>query len=151
MEPADLTGPGGYAAAVRTRDRVLSLAFVIWTAFVWSNRISNTLRSDESVGAKTFSTVLSIVLLLLGLAVLVVTVRAWRVGLRRSGAKVLVVAGVVTILVWLVRVPQILLADHAVGFKVVHAVLGLLSIALAVAIVRIGTAARRALRPRPPI
>lgn len=133
------------------RHRVVLVLFVLWTAFVWSNRISNTLRSDESTGAKTFSTVLSIVLLLLGLAVLVVTVRAWRSGLRDAGAKVLIGAGVVTVIVWIVRVVQILFADHAVGFKVVHAALGVISIALAVPVVRIGTAARRALQPRPPI
>lgn len=146
-----MSGRGRYAAAVSVRHRVLLLAFVLWTAFVWGNRISNTLRSDESTGAKTFSTVLSIVLLLLGLAVLVVTVRAWRRGLREAGTKVLVVAGVVTVVVWVVRVPQILLADHTVGFKAVHVVLGLVSIGLAVAVVRVGTAARRALQPRPPI
>ena len=146
-----MTGRGRYAAAVPVRQRVLVLAFVLWTAFVWANRISNTLRSDESTGAKTFSTVLSIVLLLFGLAVLIVTVRAWRRGLRDTGAGVLVAAGAVTVVVWVVRVPQILLADHTVGFKAVHVVLGLVSIALAVAVVRVGLAARRALQPRPPI
>ena len=133
------------------RHRVVLLSFVLWTAFVWANRISNTLRSDESSGAKTFSTALSIVLLAFGLAVLVVTVRSWRRGLRDGGAKVLVAAAAVTIVVWLVRVPQIVIADHSVGFEVVHTVLGLVSIGLAVAVARIATAARRALRPGPPI
>ena len=38
-----------------------------------------------------------------------------------------------TTLYWAVRIPMILLADHPVGFKVVHAVLAAVSIALAVA------------------
>jgi hypothetical protein len=41
-----------------------------------------------------------------------------------------------TTAVWLVRVPQITLANHDVPFKVVHGVLGLLSIALAVGVFR---------------
>lgn len=151
MEPAGVDGDARYALAVRTSHRIVLVLFVAWTAFVWGNRISNTLRSDESVGAKTFSTVLSIVLLALALAVLVVTVRAWRSTIGDTGGRALLVAGVVTVLVWLVRVPQILLADHGAGFKIVHAALGIVSVLLAVPVARIGAAARRAARPRPPI
>lgn len=133
------------------RHRVVLCAFVVWSVFVWGNRISNTLRSDESTASKTFSTVLSIVLLVLAAAVLVVTIRSWRGVVRDTGGKVLIGAGVVTVLVWLVRIPQIALADHDVGFVIVHALLGVVSIALAVPVVRIGTAARRAARPRPPV
>lgn len=134
-----------------TRQRVVSCVFVVWSVFVWGNRISNTLRSDESTASKTFSTVLSAVLLVLAVAVGVVVVRAWRGVVRDAGGKVLVTAGLVTVVVWLVRIPQIALADHDVGFVVVHALLGVVSIALAVPVMRIGTAARRAARPRPPI
>lgn len=134
-----------------TRQRVVSCVFVVWSVFVWGNRISNTLRSDESTASKTFSTVLSVVLLVLAVAVGVVVVRAWRGVVRDAGGKVLVTAGLVTVVVWLVRIPQIALADHDVGFVVVHALLGVVSIALAVPVMRIGTAARRAARPRPPI
>ena len=140
-----------YAETVPLRHRVVLCAFVVWSVFVWGNRISNTLRSDESTASKTFSTVLSIVLLVLAAAVLVVTIRSWRGVVRDTGGKVLIGAGVVTVLVWLVRIPQIALADHDVGFVIVHALLGVVSIALAVPVVRIGTAARRAARPRPPV
>lgn len=133
------------------RQRVVLCAFVVWSVFVWGNRISNTLRSDESTVSKTFSTVLSIVLLASAVAVLAVTVRAWRGVVRDSGGKVLLTAGLVTVVVWLVRIPQIALADHDAGFVIVHVVLGLISIALAVPVARIGAAARRAARPRPPI
>ncbi|MBU3702160.1 MAG: hypothetical protein FGM58_08970 [Acidimicrobiia bacterium] len=133
------------------RQRVVLCAFVVWSVFVWGNRISNTLRSDESTVSKTFSTVLSIVLLASAVAVLAVTVRAWRGVVRDWGGKVLLTAGLVTVVVWLVRIPQIALADHDAGFVIVHVVLGLISIALAVPVARIGAAARRAARPRPPI
>ena len=155
MEPTGLSksvlGCGRYAPAMPIRRRVLLLLFVAWSAFVWGNRISNTLRSDESTGAKTFSTVLSIIVLLFALAVLIVTIRAWRTGIGDAGGTVLVSAAVVTILVWLVRVPQILLADHGAPFKIVHVLLGVVSIVLAVPVARLGAAARRAARPRPPI
>lgn len=126
------------------RPRILLIAFVLWTAFVWVNRISNTLRSTtESTGAKTFSTVLSAVLLALAIAVVVVLVRSWSTGVDASGGRVLAVAAAVNVLVWLVRVPQILIADHEVGFKVVHVMLGLISVVLAAFVWQIGIAAVR--------
>jgi len=121
------------------RSRIVVLAFVLWTAFVWVNRISNTLRSDtESAGAKTFSTVLSLVLLAFAFAAVVVTVKAWRTPLGDSGAKVLMAAGALTVVVWLVRVPQILIADHSVPFKIVHVALGVVSVVLAALVWQIG-------------
>ncbi|MFM8862215.1 MAG: hypothetical protein ACKOIA_07175 [Acidimicrobiia bacterium] len=63
----------------------------------------------------------------------------------------LLTAGLVTVVVWLVRIPQIALADHDAGFVIVHALLGVVSLALAGPVARIGAAARRAARPRPPI
>lgn len=126
------------------RSRILLIAFVVWTAFVWVNRISNTLRSTtESAGAKTFSTILSAVILVLALGVVIVLVRSWSAGVDASGGRVLAVAAAFTVLVWLVRVPQILIADHAVGFKVVHVMLGLISVVLAAFTWQIGMVAVR--------
>ena len=71
-----------------------------------------------------------------------VLVRAWRAGVGAAQAPVLMAASVVTILVWLVRVPQILLADHGAPFKVVHALLGVVSVVLAALVLRIAAAAR---------
>jgi len=125
------------------RSRVVLLAFVAWTAFVWGNRISNTLRSEESTGAKTFSTVLSLVLLGFAVAVVVVMAKAWKSNLGAGGAKVLMSAAVLTVVVWLVRVPMILVADHGAPFKIVHVGLGVVSVVLAALVWQIGVAALR--------
>lgn len=125
------------------RSRIVLLAFVAWTAFVWGNRISNTLRSEESAGAKTFSTVLSLVLLGFALAVVVVVAKAWKSHLGTGGANVLMVAAVLTVVVWLVRVPMILVADHGAPFKIVHVGLGVVSVVLAALVWQIGAVALR--------
>ncbi len=122
------------------RSRVVLSVFVLWTAFVWGNRISNTLRSEESTAAKTFSTVLSLVLLAFAVGVVVVLVKGWNAGVGAGGAKALMVAAAFTVVVWLVRVPQILVADHTVGFKVVHVALGVISVVLAALVWQIGAA-----------
>ena len=125
------------------RSRIVLLAFVAWTAFVWGNRISNTLRSEESTGAKTFSTVLSLVLLGFAVAVVVVVAKAWKSNLGAGGAKVLMTAAVLTVVVWLVRVPMILVADHGAPFKIVHVGLGVVSVVLAALVWQIGAVALR--------
>ena len=122
------------------RSRVVLSVFVLWTAFVWGNRISNTLRSEESTAAKTFSTVLSLVLLAFAVGVVVVLVKGWNAGVGAGGAKTLMAAAAFTAVVWLVRVPQILVADHTVGFKVVHVALGVISVVLAALVWQIGAA-----------
>ena len=117
-------------------------------AYVWVTRIANTWGSDtESTGDKVFSTVLSGVMLALALGGLVVLVRTWRRPLTVAGARFLQVFCGVTAVVWVVRAAQIIASDHEVGFKVVHVVLGVISIALAYAVWR--TAAPVAGR-RPP-
>lgn len=126
--------------------RFVLLTFVLWTAFVWGNRISNTLRSEESVGAKTFSTVLSIALLGFAAAVIVVAVKAWSSPIGVGGAKVLMVAAALTVVVWLVRVPMILIADHGdkdPGFTIVHVALGVVSVVLGALVWQIGAVALR--------
>jgi len=128
------------------RSRVVLLAFVLWTVFVWGNRISNTLRSEESTSSKTFSTVLSVILLAFAVAVIVVVVKAWKSQISANGAKVLMVAAALTVLVWLVRVPMILIADHGdkdPGFKIVHVGLGAVSVVLAALVWQIGAVALR--------
>jgi hypothetical protein len=52
----------------------------------------------------------------------------------------------VTVGIWAVRLPFVLVHDHPAGFKVVHAVLAAVSIALAVAAWR-ASAPRRAVIP----
>ena len=134
------------ASAVWTayRQRVILLAFAAWTAYVWASRIVNALGSDtESTGEKAFSVVLSLVLLALTAGVVTVVIRSWKAPLTAGGAKVLAAAAGVTIVVWLIRVPQILMTDRTMGFKVVHALLGAVSIGLAALVWRIGRPALR--------
>jgi hypothetical protein len=133
------------------RSRIVLLAFVAWTAFVWGNRISNTLRSEESAGAKTFSTVLSLVLLGFAMAVVVVMAKAWKLNLGAAGAKVLMAAAALTVVVWLVRVPMILVADHGAPFKIVHVGLGVVSVVLAALVWQIGVMALRGGRDGAPM
>lgn len=132
--------------------RVTLLLFVAWTAFVWISRISNTLRSTtESTGGKVVSTVLSILMLALAVAVLTVLVRGWAGPVGAGSIRALRLAAVVTIVVWAVRVPQIVFLDddptHGAGFKIVHAVLGLISILFALGLRRV--AASPSHRPMP--
>ena len=102
-------------------------AFAIWTVFVWGNRIRNILADDGS----TASLAVAIALTAMGVLVAVVAATGWR------RAQIVAVALLVTIAVWLVRVPIILLdGDHSVGFKVVHSGLAVVSIVLAALAVR---------------
>lgn len=97
------------------RLRLPSVQLALWTFFVWGVRIKN---ADGSVGAIALS------LLLIGLGALVL--------LTRSNGFVVVLLAGTTILVWLVRIVDIVaFSDHGAGFKVVHAILGLVSLALA--------------------
>jgi hypothetical protein len=89
------------------------VALIAWTVFVWIGRIRN---GGAFVLAAAF-------LLLAALA-------AWRRG-RWTTALVAVTIGF-----WLIRAPMILAADHPGGFKVVHTVLAVVSIALAVSVQR---------------
>ena len=125
------------------RSRSVLIAFVVWTFFVWANRISNTLRSEESAGAKTFSTVLSVVMLAFAIGVVVVLIKAWKTQVSAGGAKVLMAAAALTVVVWLIRVPQILLANHGSPFKIVHLMLGVVSVVLAALVWQIGAMALR--------
>jgi hypothetical protein len=118
------------------------VALVGWTLYVWSTRIGNAAGNDAlSTGSKTFSIVLSLTFVGLAVAAAVVAVRAWSRPLARVEALVLRALVGWTVLVWVVRIPMIAVADHSVGFKVVHAVLGVVSIGLAALVWRSTTAA----------
>jgi hypothetical protein len=129
----------------------LLAVFVAWTAYIWVSRIVNAWGSStESTGGKVFSTVLSGVLLALALGGVVVLVRTWKAPLGVGAARFLEVFCGVTVVVWVVRAGQIAFSDREIGFKVVHVVLGLISIALAVAVWRVvAPVARRRSVERP--
>ena len=133
-----------------TKQRVVLSVFVAWTAYVWVSRIVNALGSDtESTGGKIFSVILSLVLLALTAGVVTVMVRSWNAPLTVGGAKVLAAAAGVTIVVWLIRVPQILMTDHGpevngTAFNIVHTLLGVVSVVLAALVWQIAVPVVRA-------
>jgi hypothetical protein len=109
------------------RSRVPAIVFGGWLIFCWATRIRNAFGDDDlSAGGKAWAVTVATAFTLGGVAVLFAALRRWHLA-----AVVRVVAGV-TIVYWPVRVVQIALADHDAGFVVVHAVLGVVSVALAV-------------------
>jgi hypothetical protein len=117
---------------------VLLAVFVAWTTYVWVTRIANAWgsASTETTGGKVVSTVLSGVMLAFAVGGVVVLVQTWRRPLTVGAARFLQGFCGVTVVVWVVRAVQIIASDHDVPFKVVHVVLGVISIALAAAVWR---------------
>lgn len=107
---------------------VVAAALAGWTVFVWGTRVRNIARD----GGTTVSLLASVALVALAVVVAVSLVRGGR---PRWAVPALAAA---TVVAWALRTPAILLADHAVGFKVVHTVLALVSVALAVAALQAG-------------
>src|SRR4029453_15862435 len=109
--------------------RPAALGLVGWTLFVWATRIANVWRDEAlDTGEKWGRTALATSFTFLAVAVLVALVV--RSG-RAIRATVAVLAGW-TVVVWVVRDMRIALAAPALGFTVVHVVLGVVSIVLAV-------------------
>ena len=110
------------------RRRPFTLALVAWTFLVWTTRISNIWRdADLDTGEKLGRTGLALSFTVLAVAAVVAV---WRASGRSSLVAMAALAGW-TVGVWLVRGTSILLADHDAAFKIVHAVLAVVSIALA--------------------
>jgi hypothetical protein len=123
--------------AVSSRNRWLLAGLVVWTVFVWANRISNAWSStEETTSAKVISSVLAAVFLAFAIAGAVIWYRLRSHPLDRTSAAVLVGFAVLTTVVWVVRIVAIVAADHSVGFKAVHVALGVISIALALPVAR---------------
>ena len=124
------------------RRRPFALALVAWTFFVWTTRIANIWRDEAlDTGEKVGRTGLALSFTLLAIAVVVTL---WR---RLPQASLLAVGALAawSVAVWVVRDVRILFADHEIGFKVVHTVLAVVSIALA------ALAWREARRARPAV
>jgi hypothetical protein len=104
-----------------------------WTLFVWTTRIGNIWRDDAATtSSKVGSTALALSFTVLAL---VVVFTAWRRAWAALRLAVVALA-VWTTAVWIVRSLTILAGDRATGFKIVHGVLAVVSIALAVWAVR---------------
>jgi hypothetical protein len=109
------------------------LAFAAWSAYVWVTRINNAWAagSDETTSAKVISTISAGVLLLGVVATMSILMRARNRGFAAAEVLVLRVFVGLTVLVWAVRVPQILLdGEHNAAFKVVHTALAVISVGL---------------------
>ena len=113
------------------------IVFVVWTVYVWTTRIVNAWSaSDESTTAKVISTASAVVLLGLGIAVARVLVVARARAMTAGESRLVMILAAGTIVVWVVRVPQLLLDDRGAAFKVVHLVLGAISVGLAALSIR---------------
>lgn len=120
--------------------RSLLATFAAWTVFVWTNRLVNAWGSaTETTGAKVISTTLAAVFLALAAATAWIAWRTRREPLDRTGGGVLQAFAAWTALVWVVRLAAIVLADHSLGFKLVHAGLAVISVVLAVPAWRAGS------------
>lgn len=111
------------------------LALSAWTVFIWSTRVRNILDDvDLSGWSLTWRLGISVAFIAAALAIVVLTFLAKSGTLRQPapvaklGAALAIAGGAW----WLVRGAQILLADHGGAFKVVHSVLGLVTIGLSV-------------------
>lgn len=117
----------------RTAPLVPVFALAGWTVFVWTTRIGNIWRDDAaSASSKVASTALALSFTVLAVAV---AAAAWRRAWAVLRPSVLGLAAWTTG-VWLVRSATILAGDRSAGFKVVHGVLAVVSIALAAWAVR---------------
>ncbi len=110
-------------------------ALAVWTAYVWITRLFNAWSSaEETAAAKVTSTVISAVFLGFVVVALIVLARTWNGELDGWMRSALYAFAAWTTVVWVVRIVAIALADHAVGFKVVHAALGVISIVLSLVV-----------------
>jgi hypothetical protein len=104
-------------------------ALIAWTFLVWTTRIANIWRdADLGTGERWGRTLLALSFTVLAIAA---GVALWR---RLLQATVVAVGALAawTIAVWVVRGFGILVGDHDLGFKAVHTILAVVSVALAV-------------------
>lgn len=124
-----------YAAAMRRLRLMLAdrpwpvVALVVWTLFVWVQRVINIARDDSLQGGDLLGALVR--------PVAFVAVAGWVAAMLARTADVerlrrpVGVACLVTAALWLVQPVIIAMRDYSVGFVVVHAVLGAVSVSLA--------------------
>lgn len=91
-----------------------ALALAIWTVLIWIGRVRNIVAADGAA----LELLVPLLLVVLGIATLV----------RRQVAPLL---AAVTVVVWVIRVPLVLVHHHAAAFVVVHMILAAVSLGLA--------------------
>ncbi len=128
MSASDRLGIHGDGAAP-TAPRFVVPILIVWTLFVWAQRLFN-IWTDDALTATGKLGRTSYVALFVVLAI-VVAATWFR---RRRGARWwLLLLAAWTIVFWAVRGVQIAFADHSGAFIVVHTVLAMVSILLATA------------------
>jgi len=107
-------------------------ALAVWTIGIWGSRVRNAIADEELIGVDRFSAIgIATVFVVLGIAVGVGAVT------RRWHWPPLMVLVIIGILRWTIRGPVIVLSDEwSVGFKVVHTILWLVTVALSVLALR---------------
>jgi len=110
------------------RARIPVLLFLGWTFLVWASRVRNIIDDEKlSSGGQAWRLAAAAVFVVLALVVFVARLRQWGAATSLLGGLVVWTTGW-----WSVRGVGILLdGNHAVGFKVVHTVLMIVSIGLA--------------------
>jgi heme/copper-type cytochrome/quinol oxidase subunit 4 len=105
-----------------------------WLAFIWITRIRNAVDDHTSSTANHAIAYVLSAICLVGAAALAVV--AWRRLTTRAATNVIVGVAAVHVGIWLVRGVQIAISDREFAFKAVHVTLGVISVALAVMLVR---------------
>lgn len=113
--------------ALMTTATRLRWLLVLWTLAVWGSRLRNIVVDDELAGLdRVVSFAVAVVLIASAIAV----GAALRTGSRHLRSALLVLA-TIGVLRWTIRGPLILVSDEwEAGFKVVHTILWLLTVAL---------------------
>jgi hypothetical protein len=109
------------------------VAFVAWTLVIWTSRLNNIWRDEDLDTAGQLGRSALAASFVAG--AVVVALAAWRAA-PEMVVKVVGIAGAATAGVWLARSVAILVGDWSLGFKVVHTVLAVVSVALAAAAFR---------------
>jgi len=105
--------------------RVAVYVVVGWTLFMWATRTRLIFTEADLSFGDIVVRIVPVFLFVALAVILLISVRTGRPDLRRSVA----VIAAWTTAYWVVRVALISIHDHPVGFKVVHAVLAVVSIA----------------------
>lgn len=122
--PDSTTAAAAHAKVSTGSPRPAVYTVIGWTLFMWATR-SQLIFTEADLSFWEVVVRIVPVFLFVALAlVLLISVRTGRPNLRRS----VVVIGAWTTAYWLVRVTLISIHDHSAGFKIVHAVLAVVSI-----------------------
>jgi len=105
------------------RRSFVALVFAGWTGFVWLTRIRNAARNADSVLAYAMS--VAFLVLAIGIVATMGRDRRWVFALAA-----------LTAVVWPIRLVDIAASHHSLGFVIVHAAIGMLSVGLAAFAVR---------------